>query len=164
MAHGGAGIEAVDVREARRRARRALEEFEAGAEIGEAGGLGMSRGLLRPHAVGPEQHFVVDAGELRPLRQVDREAGRQDRGVEAILRLGRDDGDAVGGGDHVEPGLGKVDREAGMAVAAQHRFVRRRRRLREDVGIDLPAPAIIELAIALEEARKHRPFRLVDLR
>ena len=57
-----------------------------------------------------------------------------------------------------------MDREAGMAVAAQHRLVRRRRRLREDVGIDLPAPAIIELAIALEEARKHRPFRLVDLR
>ena len=64
VAHGGAGIEAVDVREARRHAWRALEEFEAGAEIGEAGGIGMSRGLLRPDAVRPQQHLVVDAGEL----------------------------------------------------------------------------------------------------
>src|SRR5262245_38049605 len=50
-----------------------------------------------------------------------------------------------------------------MAIAAQHRLVRRRYPLRKDVAVEAPARPVIELPKAEKEPRKRRPFRLVDL-
>jgi hypothetical protein len=48
-------------------------------------------------------------------------------------------------------------------LAAEHAFVRRRHLLGEDVGIEAPAARIIEVRVAVLEARERRPLRLVDL-
>jgi hypothetical protein len=71
---------------------------------------------------------------------------------------------SAGSRRHIEPRLGEVEREARMAVAAQNRCVRRWRLDGKQVGVDLPLKTVVEITQAMEEARKCRPFRLVDLR
>ena len=51
-----------------------------------------------------------------------------------------------------------------MPLAAQYALVRRRYLLAEDVGIEAPAPRIVERGVAVQESRERGPLRLVDLR
>src|SRR5437868_14983069 len=51
-----------------------------------------------------------------------------------------------------------------MLLAAKDALVGRRNLLREDVGVEAPAARVVEVRIAVLEAGKRRPFRLVDLR
>ena len=118
-----------------RRAWRALDELEAGAQIGEARGLGMARGLLRRDAIGPQRDLVVEAcelGPLRPGRRRSRSRGSRRRSGSAPWRVTTVTPSARG--DHVEPGLGEMDGEAGdggrSAAPTRAAAARPRRRCR----------------------------------
>src|SRR6185503_2174332 len=67
-------------------------------------------------------------------------------------------------GQDVLPPLPEADRETLVALAALHAFVGRRHLLAEDVGIEAPLARVVERRIAVLEAGKRSPLRLVHLR
>ena len=164
MAHGRADIEHMNAVEPRRPSGIARDELEALAQIGMARAFRVLARELGRNAVAPEQDVVGERRENGMLREIDLEASGEDHRVEIVLPFRRRDAHAIRARHNIRPGLREVDREIRMYVAAEHRLVRRRRLLAEDVGLQTPAIGIAQARKGAHEARIARTLRLVDLR
>src|SRR5205807_8941758 len=93
------------------------------------------------HMRRPRVDRVAQRRDLGAIHEIDVEAGAHDDGVEAVLALGCHD---LRTGKDVIPSLAETQREARMPLAAQHTLIGRWHLLAEDVGIEAPAPRIVE--------------------
>src|SRR5258706_10375293 len=93
------------------------------ARIGKPRLLGKFLNLRSRHVRAPRIDGIADRRELRTLGEADVEAGADDNGVEAVLAFRRQHFRPE---QDVVPSLAEADREAWMALAAQHALVRRR--------------------------------------
>ena len=164
LAQDAAPVEQVDVAQARRAAGHFLQKLEARPEIGIAGRLAVGLHLVGAAHVGPQSDVGREVREYLHAAHVDVEAGTEQHDVEALAALGRRHLDAILVDGEIGPWLGEAEGKALQPLGAQHRFVRRRRARRQHVGVDLPAPVVVEHALAALETRKRHALGLVDLR
>src|SRR6202023_1146062 len=155
-------VESVDVRQPGCGAGPLFEEFEVRPEIGKLAQFGMGLIGRRREAIGPEGDLIGDARQFGALLEAIAHAGRTDDEIEGeplVIGLHLDFGSVP---RDLAPGAMAVDSETRFGAGAIEGVARRRLIFEIEMTPDIPARAVVELAVMRQEGGPLQPAMRVD--